>query len=368
MKNTKYIFQCLFAVLLLSACGKKVDPPMVTSVDPAFGSAEILVTIEGANLGNIETMTFSDEVVNFNTAYNSDNALLYRIAESIPLGPHIVEITTPGGSTTFDFTISEEAPEVFNFSPASANVGEIITIRGENFFEPLEVLFFDSIQAEITFKSEDSLRVIVPEGVEKGRIVLKANGGRAESPVDFFRTRTILVNDFDGNGMRSNTEMWLKDGFVDQTTIAEGVQNSNPDPIDNNFLKLTGTDALDINWIGGTQSNFADVGEFQNFGITTELGFTLLKMDINNNGSNNTHLTVVLTERDGSFNDFAHTIAVDWTGWQEVIIPLSRFEDLEGFLIDPAKVKSIKLHLIDEEGSGEQLEVNVDNIRFEEIL
>ena len=341
---------------------------MVVSVDPAFGSAETLVTIEGSNLGNIETMTFSDEVVNFNTAYNSDNALLYRIAESIPLGPHVVEITTAGGSTTFDFTVSKEAPEVFNFSPASANVGEEVIIRGENFFEPLEVLFHDSIQAEITFVSEDSLRVIVPEGIEKGRIILKANGGRAVSPVDFFRTRTILVNDFDGNGMRASTEMWLKDGFVDQTTIIEGVQNSNPDPIDNNFLKLTGTDGLEINWIGGTESNFADIDDFQNFGITTGIGFTLIKMDINNNGSSDTYLTVGLTERDGSLNDFAHTIAVDWTGWQEVIIPLTRFEDLDGLLVDPAKVKSVILHITDDNETGEQIEVNIDNVRFEEIL
>lgn len=368
MKYINNTLALLGIVFLFAACNKAPEPPMVSTVDPAFGSSETLITIEGINLANIETMTFSGEVVNFNTAYNSDNALLYRIAESIPLGPHIVEITTAGGSTSFDFTISEEAPEVFNFSPLSANVGETITIRGKNFFEPLEVLFFDSIQAEIVFMSEDSVRVIVPDGIEKGEIILKANGGRAVSPIDFFRTNTILVNDFDGNGVRSNTDMWLKDGFVDQTTIAEGVQNSNPDPIDNNFLKLTGTDNLSINWIGGTQSNFQDVETFENFGITTDLGFTLVKMDINNNGNNSTHLTVVLTERDGSFNDFAHTIAIDWTGWQEVIIPLTRFEDLDGFLVDPAKIKSIKLHLIDQETTGEALEVNVDNLRFEEIL
>ena len=177
-----------------------------------------------------------------------------------------------------------------------------------------------------------------------------------------------MVNDFDGNGVRPDTDLWLKDGFVDQATIAEGVQNINPEPIDNNFLKLTGTDGLGISWIGGTQSNFADVDDFQNFGITTDLGATILKMDINNNGTNNTFLTIVLTERDGSSNDFAHTIAVDWTGWQEVIIPLTRFEDLGGFLIDPTKVKSIKLHLTDDSISGELLEVNVDNLRFVEIL
>lgn len=347
---------------------KETPAPILESVTPVFGPAETLVTFQGMNLENLKTLTFSGQEVNFNTAYNSENALLFRIPTNIPLGEHEVVLTTDGGSVSTNFRMTLEAPEVFDVEPEFASAGEVVTILGKNFYEPMEVYFHDSIAADIIFLAPDSMEVIVPSGIQKGRIVVWANGGRAISPKNFFSVNKILVNDFDGNGLRSETSNWIRSGFIDQASSGDAVQNSNPTPIDNNFLKLSGKDDLNISWVGGLENNSNDIAVFDNFGITNSAGNTLLEMDVHNNGKDKTHVILILLERDGSPNDFTETIPIGDDEWEKISIPLSRFEDLDGFIVDPAKIKTLKIHLIDEEGSGEQLEVNVDNIEFVEIL
>ena len=367
MKHNNTFTILFFLSLCMFSC-KETPAPTIESVEPTFGPAETLAVFKGMNLEDIETFSFSGQVVNFNTAYNSDNALLFRIPTNVPLGDHEVVITTAGGSASTNFRVTLEPPEIFDVTPEFASVGDKVTITGKNFFDPVTVYFHDSIQANVILLSPDSIEVEVPAGIEKGRIVVWANGGRTLSPRNFFSVNSILVNDFDGNGLRSETSNWLLTGFVDQSNINDAIQNTNPDPINNNFLKLTGKDDLAISWVGGVENNSNDVTVFDNFGITTSAQNTLFEMDIHNNGKNNTHIILILLERDGSPNDFTHTIAVDWTGWERVSFPLIRFEDLDGFLIDPAKVKTLKIHLIDETNSGSELEVNVDNIEFLEIL
>lgn len=365
MKLRNIIISSVLLVML--SCTEDVPPPIIVEVNPAFGPAETLVVFEGMNLENIKEVAFSDQVVNFNTAYNAENALLLRIPTNVPLGEHVVSITTDGGTASANFRVTLDPPEIFSFSPESAAEGEEVIIKGKNFFEPLAVYFFDSIQANITTATPDSIIAIVPQGVEKGRVTVNANGGTALSPVNFFTVKPILVNDFDGNGLRAETSKWIFVGSINQNN-SNAIQSDNPAPINGNYLKLSGKDDLGISWIGGAENHSWDTDQFQTFGITTDANNTLVEMDIHNNGRKNTNVILVLLERDGSTNDFTHQIKVDWEGWERISIPLNRFQDLNGFIVDPTKVRTIKIHLIDADDSNESLEVNVDNIRFMEIL
>ncbi len=364
MKLRPFYILLFFA---LFACKEDVSPPIIEEIDPVFGPAETLVTVTGQNLGNIQTITFSGQIINFNTAYNADNALLLRIPTNVPLGEHEVVMTTEGGSVSTQFRVTLDPPEVFRIEPESASVGDVVTIYGKNFYEPVEVHFTDSVRAEIVTLTPDSMEVIVPADVQKGRVSVTADGGGALSPKDFFTVNPILVNDFDGNGLRPDTEQWIFVGSINENRT-NAVQSENPAPIDGNFLKLSGRDELGINWIGGAENNSFDAENFPNFGISTDISNTLLELDINNNGRDETHIILVLLERDGSRNDFTAQIKVDWNGWEKISLPLNRFQDLNGFSIDPAKIKTLKIHLIDADSSGETLEVNVDNIRFLELL
>ncbi|MEM6342255.1 MAG: IPT/TIG domain-containing protein [Bacteroidota bacterium] len=368
MHSLRYIYLLLGLCLCFGACQKDPGPPSIDIIDPIFGPEGTLVTIEGQNLGNIQAITFSGQAVNFNNAYNADHALLMRIPASVPLGEHEVQIRTPFGEVNTQFRVTLDPPEVYAVNPQPASAGEVVTIYGENFYEPLEVYFFDSIQAEIIISTPDSIRAIVPEEVEKGPITVVANGGLARSPIDFFSVNNILINDFDGGGMRPLTERWIFKGAINETALT-AVQNSDPSPIDNNYLKISGTDDLDITWIGGVQSYFGLQGDsFQDFGIRTAANNTLLELDVNNNGRTNTHVILILLENNGNPNDFAHTVHLDSDGWQRLSIPLNRFVDLNGAIVDPAKVRIVKIFLTDDDDSNTLLEVNVDNLRFVEIL
>lgn len=357
----------IFLSMLFLSCEKSQDAPVLTSVEPEFGPEETLLIFEGMNLANIETMTFSGEIINFNTAYNSDVALLFLIPESLPLGEHEVVITTPGGSVTTNFRKTKEVPEIFETSPEFGQNGDVVTILGKNFFDPLQVWFTDSVEAEILFAAEDSMEVRIPDGIEKGRITLSANGGLAFSPKQFFSTNIILVNDFDGNGLRADTRSWIFRGSLNQNSM-NAIQNSNPEPIDGNFLKFSGKDDLGIGWIGGPENHAWDTDVFENFGIRTTPGDALLEFEYNNNGASNTNVIMILREKDGSVNDFTHTLKFDKSGWQTLSVPLNRFLDIDGKIVDPTKVNVVKLHLVDEDNSDELLELNVDNLRFTEIL
>ncbi|MEN0002763.1 MAG: glycan-binding surface protein [Bacteroidota bacterium] len=366
---TKFLkYSLLLSLIVLLSCEKDTPPPTIEMVTPAFGPAGALITFEGNNLGNIQEITFSGQQINFNTAYNSEVALLLRIPNNVPLGDHVVEMRTAGGTATANFRVTLEAPAIFNITPEFASPGDVVTITGKNFFEPVSVSFFEEVEGEVLTLFPDSMEVIVPEGIQKGRVTVSANGGEAISPVNFFSINSILVNDFDGNGMRSETHKWGFVGQVNENGIT-AVQNAAPEPLDGNYLKLTGADDLGITWIGGAQSDFGFPGDtFTTFGLTTDINNTLLEMDIHNNGRTNTHLILILLEHEGLNTDFVYNLHVDWEGWQRISVPLNRFANFEDILVDPTKVKLLKLHLTDNDDSNTLLEVNVDNIRFVEIL
>ena len=360
-------FVLICSIFGAAACQKDAGTPIIDSIEPAFGPTETLLVIEGTNLGGIQRIQFGDQDINWNTAYNSDVALLLRVPTSISLGDQDLILTTAGGSAVTKFRVTLDAPEIFSVTPESGAPGDLITFVGKNFYEPLEVYFYDSLLADIIFSSEDSMIVRVPEGIEKGRIRLIANGGDTLSPVDFFTVDQVLVNDFDGNGVRSDTERWIFRGSVDQSPF-DAVQNSNPEAYDGHFMKLSGRDQLDIGWIGGAQNHFGFPGDnFTGFGLTANRQNTFLEMEINNNGQNGTQIILILNENGGSFNDFTYELKVDGVGWQTISVPLTRFTDLDGIPVDPTKVHVVKVHLNDKDKTGEKMEVNIDNLRFAQI-
>ena len=364
MKRNYLFGMVLVCFTLILGCEK--EPPAVVTFTPDFGPAETLITVEGMHFNDLLAIDFNDGVdADFNPSFGTDKALLFRVPENAPLGENMIRIETDNGVTEFPFRVTLKPPSVNISYPESANGGETVTILGENFFEPLEVLFFDSIAGNILFSAEDSIVVEVPQDVMKGRIKVKANGGSALTPTLFFTTTQILVNNFDGNGLRSETQKWIFYGSIDQNANT-AVQSTNPIPIDNNYLKITGTDPGTI-WIGGTESHSWDVNDFNVFPITSGLNDTYLSMDVNSNGRDKTHLIIVLAERDGSPNDFTTTLPIDWDGWENLELPLNKFTDIDGYPIDPSKIKTVKLHLYNELDSSFPLEANVDNIKFIQV-
>ena len=339
--------------------------PVVESVEPTRAPADTLVTVIGRNLAGITAMTFDGQVVNFNTAYNADEALLFRVPPSVAPGEYEVALTTDGGRATFPFAVTLGAPLVLRFSNDQGAAGSVTTIYGENFFEPLEVYFVgeeDSLRAEILAASEDSIRVRVPDEATRGYVYVQANGGESRSPGRFEVLLETLVADFDGGGARPDVGAWIFRGGL-ELTGADAVRGDGPEPLDGDYLTLRGT-AGTSPLIGNVRTPSAGLDVF---GLEAEGRFTFLEFDYNTDGHPATQLTVVLKERDGSLNDFSRSFDLDEDGWVSVSQPLTRFQDLDGVPADPAKVVYVKFILLDEAGSGEPFEANIDNLRFVQL-
>lgn len=341
---------------------------------PENGSEGDLIVLEGINMGEIRELLFNGEPIAFNTAFNSDVALLFRIPVGTPLGETTVTVRTDGGSFDFPFTVNREPPSIGQFFPRTANPGERVTITGSNFFGPVEVYFRstellpdgeqDSILAELVVEKLDTIVAIVPENASTGAIAVRANGGLRFTRLTFQVFVRELVTDFDGNGVRPDNDALSFTGFTDQQNGAPFIRSSLPAPLDGNFLQLSGTDDLGTIWMGGAETRGGP--EVEAFGITTSVTNTFLEMDVNNNGRSDSYLLLVLREQNGRPGDFTSRVAIDEEGWHKVRIPLIRFTDSQNRIINPAAVNQIKFHIEDTEETGRRIEVNIDNVIFVE--
>ncbi|OAV45331.1 hypothetical protein [Lewinella sp. 4G2] len=360
----------------ITSCDNTPEPEFI-SVEPEFGSEEELIVLKGNNIGEIRELLFNGTPIAFNTAYNSDVALLFRVPVGTPLGETTVTVRTDGGSFTFPFLVSELPPGIQSFSPRSADPGDTLTILGENFFAPPLKVWFrtgeppmdemerrDSIEGEILFAAEDSMVVIVPEGVVSGFLVVQANGGNFESNVAFRTFTRRLITDFDGNGfIPTTTDLRLK-GSTDQRagTVAL-IKNSFPSPIDGNFLQLSGVKEAG-GFVGSAESLIT--AESDSIGITSTVTNTFVEIDVNSNGRRDTWLGISFKELAGNPGDFTFAIRLNDPGWTTRQIPLVNFKNFNGNVVDPGKIVAYKVQLLDSDDTGARVEINVDNLKLVE--
>ena len=359
-----YLYITLFGILLLQSCQK--PSPVIDSYSPNFGPPETLITVKGENFIDITQLNFNDGVpADFNPSYGAEHAILFRVPEDAPLGDNTIVLETAGGTLEFPFRVTLEAPKLLDFYPDAAPIGSTITFVGENFFEPLEILFFDSIPGEIIVLTDDSLVVRVPEGAEKGFLKIKANGGEVLTNKAFLPTIDHLVSDFDGNGIHADASQWLFYGNINETGM-NAVQVDDPLAFNGNFLRMSGKDG-DAIWLGGFEHLSNNISEFNVYDISSDLNNSFLEFDYNNNGTEDTEISIILKQRDGSFNDFSTTVKIEGNGWIHKSLPLNRFEDIDGLTIDPQNIKVVKMHLVNPDNSNKDLEVNIDNLKFVEV-
>lgn len=390
MKNALYLVALLPILLLFQACPAE-DEPMFLSVEPEFGSEGQLIVLKGENIGNIRELLFNGSPIAFNTAYNSDVALLFRIPKDTPLGPTTITVRTDGGSFEFPFLVSELPPIVRTFSPRNGSPGDVINVFGENFFEPPLIVWFrtgevpedetvrqDSVAGEVIFVNEtrDTLQVIVPEGGGTGPLVVEANGGVAESNVNYFAFQRLLITDFDGNGARGDNSALRIQGAFEQNGIDEHIQNSRPAPISGNFLKMSGrpTNSSGIIGLVETPASIRDT-----FDISAPLNRSFIELDINTSGVGGGVLRLAFRELTGAENPngrpgaFTNDIPLPATsGWKTVRLPLVQFTQPNRGPVTPGFINRIQFVLVGDTGPNgterNRAQVSIDNVNFVESI
>jgi cysteine-rich repeat protein len=177
----------------------ETDVSTITDISPSSGGVGQYVTISGTNFrSSVGTVTFrggdgttATASIDFPEAclsdfWNDDQVTVivpksYDSGQDIAPGAYTVSVTNSQGteSTSIDFTISTDSPTPGICAiTASGNVGESITIAGDNFGSDIDLVSFYSgvTTASSTRWTNDAIDVPVPVGATTGPLSIIVDG------------------------------------------------------------------------------------------------------------------------------------------------------------------------------------------------
>lgn len=155
-----------------------------------------LIAIIGENLGGAKSMWFNDQKASLNPTYVTNKSILVHIPTPIP-----VEITNKlkiyfanGDSLLYDFQVQISKPVVNNMVCEFVNEGDVATIRGDFFYEPLMVTFAGGVAGELVSVKDQEIQVRVPAGAQPGSITVTTNFGKTVSDFWFEDNRNHFID------------------------------------------------------------------------------------------------------------------------------------------------------------------------------
>jgi len=159
--------------------------PTITSFTPSSGSTGTVVTITGTNLSGATAVKFNTKAATSFTV-NSATSVTATLPTGATTGP--IAITTAGGTATSstNFTVTAAAaPAITSFTPASGQIGALVTINGTNFTGATAVKFNNVVAPSFTVVSAIKITATVPAGATTGLVKITTPGGTATSASNF---------------------------------------------------------------------------------------------------------------------------------------------------------------------------------------
>ncbi|MCF0167677.1 MAG: hypothetical protein HUJ93_03400 [Bacteroidales bacterium] len=270
MKTKSYIFALMVAILAVVSCDQMDYPdrfrptegtPKVFSIryadkDQTISSAYMkeIICILGENLRSVNQVWFNDQKATLNTSYITDNTLIVEVPGNLPAEKtdKIYLKTKSEETVAVDFKVLAPAPKLTGMSFEYAEAGEIVTMTGSFFVEPLTVTFAGGAEAKVSNVTMTSMQVVVPEGAQPGKVKVETESGVGQSTFNYKDDRGLLF-DFDGKTGLGN-HGWHNMVITSDETSFDG-----------NFL-LLGNAKLDADasWSDGAFSFEYWPGDYQN--------------------------------------------------------------------------------------------------------
>ena len=195
-----------------------------------------LIAIVGNNLGGTVEIWFNDLQAELNPVYVTDRSILVSVPSDVPK-----EVTNQirlefadGNSLTYDFAVDISEPEINSMKSEYVFDGDVATIYGNYFYEPITVTFSGGLEGEVlpaTTEDGQILRVVVPEGAEPGPITVSTNFGTTESDFWFRDDRNIILSSDPFTGW------WNIDYVVEPSEVGAG----DPAAINGNYIRVNKT-------------------------------------------------------------------------------------------------------------------------------
>jgi Surface glycan-binding protein B xyloglucan binding domain len=155
-----------------------------------------LIAIMGENLGKARDMWFNDQKASLNPTYVTNTSILVHIPTPIPveINNKLKIVFSNGDSLLYDFQVQISKPLVKNMVCEFVNEGDVATIRGDFFYEPLTVTFAGGVTGELVSVKDQEIQVRIPAGAQSGPITVKTNFGETESDFWFRDNRNIFIS------------------------------------------------------------------------------------------------------------------------------------------------------------------------------
>ena len=285
-----------------------------------------LIAIVGEHLGDAREIWFNDQPAVLTSTYITNTSILVSIPSDVPVDiTNTMRIVFAGGRVLeHDFEVQISEPLLLAMDNEYTLAGEVATIRGNYFYEPLTVTFNGGAVGELVSVEDDIIQVRVPEDAQPGPVTVETNFGRTPSDFWFRDNRNIILSSDPFTG-------WWNASFVVSSPGA-----GDPPAINGNYIRVTQEIAA-WTWLevaggpadamGDISKNFPDeaIGKPENY---------YLKFEINTVKPYNNNMIKFNFGLPAEVNDAYQWAPPFDTGgqWQTVSIPLEdimqSYEDL----------------------------------------
>ena len=155
-----------------------------------------LIAIIGENLQDAREIWFNDQKASLTPTYITSTTILVSVPAEIPkeITNTLKIIFSNGKTLEHHFKVEISEPAVSSMNSEYVLTGNIATIRGDYFYEPLTVTFTGNVQGELVLIEDKAIRVIVPEGAEPGPVTVTTNFGSTSSDFWFRDNRNIFIS------------------------------------------------------------------------------------------------------------------------------------------------------------------------------
>jgi len=205
-----------------------------------------LIAVVGRNLEGVVEVWFNDQQALLTPTYITSTSVLVTVPSQIPIDVNnkLKMVFKNGYVLLHDFEVQISKPLINSMVSEFVKEGDIATIRGDFFYEPVTVTFAGGVEGEKVLVDDQELQVRIPAGALPGQITIKTNFGETKSNFWFRDNRNLLIHN----------DPWT--GWWGQDMVVSG---SDPLAISGNFARITkniGAWAW-TEWIGGKEDALA---------------------------------------------------------------------------------------------------------------
>lgn len=201
-----------------------------------------LIAVVGRNLQDAVEVWFNDQQALLTPTYITSTSLLIRVPNQIPIDVNnkLKILFKNGYELLHDFEVQISKPAIYGMVSEFVKEGDVATIRGDFFYEPLTVTFTGGIVGEKVSVDDQELKIRIPAGAQPGQITIKTNFGETKSNFWFRDNRNLLIHNDPWSG-------WWGSDMV--------VSGTDPLAINGNFARITKTIGAWgwTEWIGGRE-------------------------------------------------------------------------------------------------------------------